>query len=155
MGLFPYLLLLALAGVFGWSGPQSIAFPLAMMLPFAYVIPFMEYKQRDQQKRASNDLICCAEKQTFCSDISATLVLAASLKQVFSGLLLFLVAYAGMTALCSLILAHRASGLIPLEVDWSVLYAIAALGAVLSLRIKRAYCVFVLCMLSMFLIKFI
>ena len=153
---FPYLILLALAGAMGWTEPAALAFPLAVLMPLAYVIPVLEYRQRNWQKYASTQLIALAESPRPLEGFPGRLIARSGLQQTVGGLLIFVLTYA--LAHYSFSLAHDigaswGTGLIPLGVDWPILYIIAAIGALLSLRIKRAYFVFALCMAGMLLLR--
>lgn len=153
MPTLPYLLLLALSKALGWMDPVTLAFPLAATMPLAYAVPLLEYKQRDLQKHASTNLIRMAEELRPLNGYPARLVLRSFFQQAGGGLLLFIGLYFVMYLLFSLEMTRRNAGFIPLDVDWSILYAIAAIGALLSLRIKRAYSVFALCMAGLLLFR--
>lgn len=146
---FPYLILLTLSSVMGWTEPTALAFPLAVTMPLAYVIPFLEHRQRNLQKNASTKLITLAEGPGPLNNFPGRLIARSFLQQAGGGLLVFLLVYAVVYFIFSL--DH--DKLIPLDVDWPILYAIAAIGALLSLRIKRAYSVFVLCMAALLLLR--
>jgi|GEM_PF-3816377 len=119
-------------------------------MPLAYVIPFLEHRQRNLQKNASSKLITLAEGLGPLSSFPNRLIARSFLQQAGGGLLVFLVVY--LSVYCIFSLDHD-NGFIPLDVDWSILYAIAAIGALLSLRIKRAYFVFILCMAALLLFR--
>jgi PTS system mannose-specific IIC component len=147
---FPYIILLSLSGVMGWKEPTALAFPLAVTMPLAYVIPFLEHRQRNLQKNASTKLITLAEGPQPLNSFPGRLVARSFLQQAGGGLLVFLLVYVLVYYIFSF---DHDNGFIPLDVDWSILYAIAAIGALLSLRIKRAYSVFVLCMAALLLFR--
>jgi PTS system mannose-specific IIC component len=149
---FPYLILLALSSAMSWTEPTALAFPLAVTMPLAYVIPVLEYRQRNWQKHASTKFIALAETPRPLESFPGRLILRSCLQQAGGGLLVFVLAYASTHYIFSLAY-DDGRGLIPLDVDWSILYAIAAIGALLSLRIKRAYSVFALCMAGMLLLR--
>jgi hypothetical protein len=69
------------------------------------------------------------------------------LRQMALGLASFLATALLFLALFSLPGLDTLTALVP-EVKWVELYAVAAIGGVLSLRIQRAYVVFLLCMAS-------
>jgi len=154
---FPYLILLALASAMGWTEPTALAFPLAVLMPLAYVIPVLEYRQRNWQKYASTQLVTLAESPRPLDGLPGRLLARSSLQQIVGGLLVFVLAYVTAHYIFSFVNNSLNSGsergLIPLDVNWSILYAIAAIGALLSLRIKRAYSVFALCMAGMLLLR--
>jgi PTS system mannose-specific IIC component len=151
---FPYVILLALSTAMGWSEPTALAFPIAVVMPLAYAIPFLEYKQRNFQKIASTKLIdLAADGLLTLKNFPGRLIVRSCLQQAGGGLLVFLSVYALAHLVFSLAPHNGGRGLIPLDVDWSILYAIAAIGALLSLRIKRAYSVFALSMAGLFLLR--
>lgn len=150
---FPYLILLALSGAFGWTDPVALAFPLAVTIPLAYVIPLLEYRQRNLQKNASAKLILLAEGTHPLKNLPARLILRSFIQQIGGGGVVFLGSYGAAYYFFSFEAIRRNTGFIPVDVDWSILYAIAAIGALLSLRIKRAYSVFALCMAGLLLFR--
>ncbi len=142
MAAFPYLILLALSGLLGWGDSTTIAFPLALSLPFAYIIPYLEQRQRNYQKGAYNKLMRQARnKLAPTGKLAGSLLAASALQQLAAGLVFFWAACAAVYALFSLLVDKMIFPII-LEVDWPVLFAIAAIGSFLSLRIKPALAVF-------------
>ena len=153
MGAFPYLVLLSLSARFAWVSPAALAFPLAAMLPLAYIVPYCESWQRDYQKGASTLLIRQARRNTPLGALPARRVAFSILQQIAIALSLFVFVASLIWYIFSLETLDKKTGFIPLAVDWSVLYAIAAIGSLLSLRIKRAYIVFSLCMTALMVFK--
>lgn len=144
MASFPYLLLLSLAGIFGWSDAASLTLPLMFVLPLAYFVAYIEQYHRDFQKKAFDRLMAGAVLPLPLGALSGKLVLMAAVQLLSFGLLLFLAAHIGLRLLFSWdILNNSAQGL---PVTWQILFVIAAIGALLSLRIKKAYLVFTLAM---------
>lgn len=153
MGAFPYLLLLFLSTWFGWTTPAAFAFPLAATLPLAYVVSYLESRQRDYQKNASSLLVRHARRDTPLGALPAQRIAISIVQQLVIALLLFMTAAAAGVAVFSLDVLGKKTAAIALNIDWPVLYAIAAIGSLLSLRIKRAYLVFALCMTVLLLFK--
>lgn len=154
MAAFPYLIMLSLCEPLGWITPSSIAFPLAIVLPLAYAVPFVEYKLRQRHAQSSNLLVSRAEGTEPLEGLPGRLILRSCGEHLVVGLLSFCLIYLVMRAGCSLLLFSRNdAGLIPLDVNWPVLYAIAGIGGLLSLRIKRAYVVFAFSMLTLLVFK--
>lgn len=153
MGAFPYLVLLALAHWFAWLTPTALAFPLAVTLPLAYLPPYVESRQRDYQKNASTKLLQQAQRNGPLGRIPSRWLTASVAQQLVLALLLFSLAIIVLLHGFSLEFMEKKASFIPLDVDWSILYAIAAVGAVLSLRILRAYIVFSLCMAALLISK--
>lgn len=154
MAAFPYLLLLSFSSQFGWAQPSALAFPLAAVLPLAYLIPYAESWQRDYQKYASSRLIRQAWKNAPLGRLPGRRIAVSALQQLFMAVILFSVVYLVCYYLLSLDMVESgAVGLVPLDVGWPVLYFIAAIGSLLSLRIKRAYIVFSVCMAALLFIK--
>lgn len=153
MGAFPYLLLLFLSNRFAWTTPAAFAFPLAAMLPLAYILPYVESRQRDYQKSASSLLLRQARRNGPLGALPARRIAVSIVQQLAIASLLFITAAVTSQTIFSLDVVEKKTVFIPLDVDWSVLYAIAAIGSLLSLRIKRAYVVFALCMTAILLIK--
>lgn len=153
MPAYPYLLLLIFASVLGWTEPSSIALPLAVSLPLAYIVPFWEYRQRNRQSEASSRLVAQAEAETFLGGLPARAVMRSALQQLGLGMLLFWGGYAclaGVLATWRIVFARNAY---PLDVGWPVLYAVAAVGAFVALRIRRAYITFAFCAVAILIAK--
>lgn len=155
MGAFPYLLLLLLSSRFAWSTPAAFTFPLAMLLPLAYLLPYAESRQRDYQKNASSLLIRQARRNVPLGALPAQQITISIVQQLVIALSLFIAATAVCYAVFSIEMLEEKTGGIVLNVDWPVLYAIAAIGCLLSLRIKRAYIVFSLCSIVIITFKLI
>lgn len=155
MASFPYLVLLFLSRQYQWTEPSVLAFPLAALLPLAYLEPYAESWQRDYQKNASNQLIKQSRSRRPLGAVPFRLLLNSMAQQYAIGLLLFTAASLSLSYFISLWITDKTIGAIPLEISWPALYAIAAIGALLSLRIKRAYIVFALCMAVLLLGKLI
>ena len=153
MGAFPYLLLLLLSSRFAWSTPAAFTFPLAMLLPLAYLLPYAESRQRDYQKNASSLLLRQARRTAPLGDLPAQQILTSIVQHLVIALTLFIAATAISYAVFSFDMLEEKTGGIVLNVDWTVLYAIAAIGCLLSLRIKRAYIVFSLCSIVIITLK--
>ena len=143
MAAFPFLLLMALSGIMGWIDPVTLAFPLAVSLPLAYAIPVLEQALRDMQKSASSLLYEASSGDFPLGGLPGRLVCQSALLYLAVGMAAFAGVYAGVRA--AFTLAPVQSFLIPLDVDWPVLYIIAAIGGLLSLRIRRSFIVFGLC----------
>ena len=153
MGSFPYLVLLLLSAQFGWTKPAVLAFPLAATLPLAYLIPYCESRQRDYQKHASSRMIRQARKSMPMEGAPARQILASALQQFFIAAIIFILVYLVCYYIVSSGILKSEPGIVPLDVDWPVLYSIAAIGSLLSLRIKRVYIVFSLCMAALLVTK--
>lgn len=147
MPAFPYLLLLTLSGLFGLQNPAELILPLALVMPTAYVVLLLEQKQRGLQKNASARLTCKAEQNQLVHIYAGRLITLSLLQQITGGLALFILAYGSAVFLLNTLGLPPAMGgeAFPINLDWSILYFIAATGALLSLRIRRAYSVFALC----------
>ena len=150
---FPYLILLSLSNTLGWTQPVTIAFPLAMTLPLAYAIPYVEQQQRNIQKQASSRLIAHSSAPDRLDGLPGRLLTHSVFQQLVGGLFVFVAAYAIIRFFFSFEVTRNNAGFISLDVDWSILYAIAAIGALLSLRIKLAYTVFAFCMAGLLVFR--
>ena len=146
MPAFSYLVLLCLASSHDWTTPETIAFPIAITLPLAYIIPSMECRQRHYQRIAYSKLVAEARKSRPLGSLPGRLLLVSGLQQLALGTLLFLsTAFILQYAFSWKIMQ---SVIIPLDVTWTELYVIALIGALLSLRIRRAYAVFAVSMIG-------
>lgn len=150
MAAFPYLLLLSLSTQFGWHTPISLAFPLAASLPLAHVVPVYEAFLRNKQSAWSEKLMQAAATETPLHGLAGYMMWKATLWAIVPGLLLFTGIYLFCLWFVPLV---QKQAMFPLSLDWPVLYAIAAIGALLSLRIRRIYLAFALCMCAFVLVK--
>lgn len=159
MPAFPFLILLASSSIFMWDTPVSLAFPLALTMPLAYAVPVYESWLRGRFAKDSFRVVDMAERsEQSLGSLPAKTLVRFWLWHAGSGMLCFFAAYALLVALFSLpffAFLHLAPGTVPLNVSWPVLYGIAAIGAVLSLRIRRAYCTFGICMCALLVFRFI
>jgi PTS system mannose-specific IIC component len=142
---FPYLVVLALCAFFHWTDPTSLVCPILLSLPLAYLPPLVERRLRDYRKLAYNQLLHHSRKNAPLGALPARLVGMSILRQMAIGLASFLAAALLFFLVFSLPVLQGLTDRVP-EVNWFELYAVASIGAVLSLRIRRAYVVFVLCM---------
>ena len=148
---FPYLMVLLLSRQFGWNNSASLAIPLAVTLPLAYVIPWLESRQRDYQKFASSRLTGEARKNFPLGALPLRLITISAAQQGIGVLCVFI----GTHVLASHIfmqlhdyITFSSSG-----ASWGILYIVAAVGSLLSLRIYRAYVFFFVCMALLFVNK--
>lgn len=137
MPAFPYLVLLVLCACFGWESPAVIAFPLALLLPFAYVIPLFETWQRNRLKNDSVAMLEAVERGGVLPTLPGRIIARTAAACLLFGLSLFIAVCLGLTLLFAAVFAH--GGLPALRLSWPVLLAVAALGAVISLRLRRVY----------------
>lgn len=140
MPAFSYLLLLAIASTFGWTSPESIAFPLAMTLPLAHLVPLLENSQRHYQRVAYSRLVGEARKNRPLGNLPGWLLSISALQQLVLGVACFFIMGMSFEFLFSRKFMRHV--LIPLSINWTELYTIALIGALLSLRIRRAYVTF-------------
>lgn len=153
MPTFPYLLLLALGSLFGWTSPAALTFPLAVCLPLAYCQPLVEIRQRAGQIPAAVRLIEAAESMQPLGSLPGRLVLRSALEQIAAGLVLFLALYAACVLVVFSFRIPFGTPVLFVDIDWPGLYAVAAMGALLALRIRKIYLAFALCMAAVLLFK--
>ena len=139
MPAFPYLLLLFLCAHFGWESASTIAFPLALTLPFAYAVPLLEVGQRNRRKNDSAGMVAAIERDDGATTLPGRTLTKAVSAHMLQGLAAFVAACLAMLLLASLPFVHEHAGLVPLRLNWSALYIIGALGAVVGLRVRRVY----------------
>lgn len=154
MPAFPYLLLLVLCARFSWESPSAIAFPLALLLPFAYVIPLVEAWQRNRLKGDSLAMLEAIERGgALPAAMPWRIIAGTSTAYLVLGFLAFAVVSMGLSFLASAALEHEGMGALPLRLNWPVLFAVAALGAVVGLRLRRVYLTLMLAALAVALGK--
>lgn len=137
MASLAYLLLLPIILLFELRAPQELPVPLLLCLSMGQAGAWLERWER----RRADVLAEAAALWNADGDkgLAPERVIARSLSaQAASRFLLYLACYSCVYALVSLCRAWDALPCIPL-VTWPVMYGIGLMGAVLSLRTRRAY----------------
>ncbi len=145
MPAFPYLILMSFAGQCHWDTPSMLAFPLALLLPLAYIPPYIEARQRFFQTAGYARLMHRARHQAPLGSLPGRILLSSIMQHYVFGLAAFVGVLILMVLLTAYQNLHQAE-IISLNLDWPVLYGIAAIGSLMALRVQRAYVVFALCM---------
>lgn len=137
------LLSLGVARYFAMDTSAMLAVPMALSLPASMLSSKMEHWQRRMQDKGYNTVVNWGRKINKQDDVAPTgRVVAVSLLQQFAINIVFfcacLLVLIGTIKLISLVL-----GYLPVinSVTWPALWFVAALGAILSLRVRRSYLV--------------
>lgn len=153
MASFPYILLMGLAAALDWRDAASLALPLALSLPLAHAVSLYEGQLRKHFNNGSEALIQKVEAMQEPGSLPASLLVKFSVQYLGLGLTLLCLLYGLAAALLHIPQMRAVIVNMTLDVDWPVLYAIAAIGALLSLRIRKLYLAFALAMAAFVLIK--
>lgn len=154
MASFPYLILLTLAPLYGWNTPTTLAFPLLLSLPLAYIVPFIEVRLRNQQKQASLILLQASAAEASLGSLPFRLLFSSIARQLFMGVGIFIAVYGVIRILFSLpAFAPYINVSFPYA-GWAAFYCVAIVGSFLSLRIRSAYIVFAGSMAGILLLHF-
>lgn len=138
-GSLSFLLLFPLAMHFSLNQPGELLLPLILVMLTAYLGAFLERSLRIHENRLVDRV------ESWCSGDGLTLapagaVLRVMLLRAFLQFLLFALCYALLFCLLSVLTTRQALPRLAL-LSWPMLYAAALMGAVLSLRTRRAYMV--------------
>lgn len=137
-GVLSFLLLFPLARHYGWSAPGALLLPLLLAVLAAYAAAFAERSQRVLLNRIMPAVETYCRTGHGCSPGGA-LLLGAGLRACWQ-FALYLLCFA-LLALVFEGLDSQRRGPLLLTINWPMMYVTAMLGAVLSLRIRKAYSV--------------
>lgn len=138
MPAFPYLLLLLFGPYMGWESPFGISvFPLALSLPFAHVVPLLEMELRSRQKTYSVKMLDTIEYSSMPVNMPGRILGKAISLHLLFGITAFVAACLGIAMLAPIL--HEYTDLDSFRLSWGAVAVIAALGAVVGLRIRRIY----------------
>lgn len=145
------LLTLGVSSYFNIQDATMLAFPMLVSMPAALLASRIEYWQRKMQNAGYNRIIHWGRRDE--EDSVPGKVLVQSLAQS-------LILHALFFCLCLLVLIVTIKGLswylghLPAisGVGWMHLWFAAGIGGVMSLRVRRSYVVFLLCLVCVVLI---
>lgn len=145
-----FLLLFPLSATLSWTQPGVLLLPLVLCMVAAHVGAFCELRYRIHQNHL---LDCCtrhlralpAEGDAAIDPATSRYTPECLLSRCLKGrivwhALLYLVCYAILCLVVSTLLLWDLYPVLP-NLDWVFIYAMAIIGAVLSLRERRAYVV--------------
>jgi PTS system mannose-specific IIC component len=147
----PMLLTLGVSSYFNIQDATMLALPILVSMPAALLASRIEYWQRKLQNAGYNRIIHWGRKDA--EDSVPGRVLMQSLAQSFIMHILFF-------CVCQLVLILTIRGLswylghLPAisGLGWMHLWFAAGIGGVMSLRVRRSYVVFLLCLVCVVLI---
>ncbi len=140
-GVFPFMMVMLLARRFSWNTPEQLIIPALYCLCFAYITPAVESWLRPRRARLHSIILHNARRPESL-DKALRPILAFSAMQFIGLDVLFFIIATTLTGLAfHYIYIH--AGLLAVEnTGWSFLLSIGAVGALLSLRVKRSYIAF-------------
>lgn len=148
---FSYLMLLVLGFYFNWATPGEVIVPLALSLPFAYLTPLLEGWLR-KQRNMWNSQVLKKSRGTAALGKSTGVILGQSLALTLAlELLLWIASTVALGFFLSFIMNSSFHVQSP-EASWGFLYLLGCTGAVLALRLRRAYLVFIFSFLILFIV---
>lgn len=141
--LFPMLCVLTLSKSLAEPGIATLFLPVAVTLPLASLGSFIERRQREWQVAGYNRVALSLRAGGDIGQAAARSV-SASLAQLFAFNAVAFFVVADLVLAAASLPAVRA-GLSPVwpGVSWPLLWAIGAVGGMLSLRIRRNYILFI------------
>ncbi len=161
-GTFSFLLLYPLCILFQWYLPSMLPIPLVICLGFGYAASWLEQWHRrknmaydaclqewvekphiDESANLKKDLVssCNEQEKDAVAAMAPTEIIAfARWQMLWSAALLYMVCFSSIYAFFHWLQKIYTVPSLPM-VSWNVLYGVGLLGAVLSLRTKRAYAV--------------
>lgn len=135
-----YLLLFPLCATLTWTQPGVLLLPLILSMVAAHVGAFCELRYRVYQNVLLDRVGGLLEQNDLALPIPTpeALVARSLFGRVVWHALLYLASYA---VLCLVVAGLLDAGLYPVlpSLEWGFVYALAIIGAVLSLRERRAY----------------
>ncbi len=138
-GSLSFLLLFPVATHFGLRQPGELLLPLILVMLAAYLGAFLERRLRIHENCLTDRVAswCAGDGLAPAAAVARVALLRAVLQ-----LLLYALCYALLFCLLAVLTARQ---LLPqlLLLSWSMLYAAALMGAVLSLRTRRTYLVLI------------
>ncbi len=140
-GTLSFLLLYPLCLMFDWTLPQQLPLPLFICMLFAHASAWLERWQREQNEANDARLELWVENTANPYALSPECSVALSHWRVlWSAAALYMVCFG---VLFGLFTALEHWYVIPMysSMSWHILYGAGLLGAVLALRVRRAYIV--------------
>ncbi|MGE9986008.1 hypothetical protein [Desulfovibrio sp. SGI.169] len=136
-GSLSFLLLFPLAAHFDLNQPGELLLPLILVMLAAYLGAFLERSLRIHENRLVDRV------ESWCAGGGHSLAPAGAVLRIMSlravlQFLLFVLCYALLFCLLSILTACQTLPRLML-LNWPMLYVAALMGAVLSLRTRRAY----------------
>lgn len=135
-GVLSFLLMFPLARHYGWSAPGALLLPLLLAVLAAYAAAFAERSQRIVLNRIMPNVESFSRTGRGCPPGGA-LLLGAGLRACWQ-FALYLLCFA-LLALVFEGLDSQRRGPLLRTINWPMMYVAAMLGAVLSLRVRKAY----------------
>lgn len=137
-GVLSFLLMFPLARLYGWSAPGALLLPLLLAVLAAYASAFAERSQRVLLNRLMPAVETYCRTGRGCPPGGA-LLLGAGLRICWQ-FALYLACFILLAGIFEGLDSQRRGPLL-LIINWPMMYVAAMLGAVLSLRVRRAYAI--------------
>ena len=135
-----FLLVFPLASALGWTEPGPILLPFVAAMLAASLGSLLEQRARLLQNAWLETGLTLDEGEA-PAQTPERIVLRAALRRMAWHAGLYAACYAAMAFGTAFLLSHGLYPAMP-DLPWAAVFALAMLGAVLSLRIQRAYWVF-------------
>ncbi|WP_363315625.1 PTS sugar transporter subunit IIC [uncultured Desulfovibrio sp.] len=142
-GVLSFLLMFPLVRLYGWSAPGALLLPLLLAVLAAYAAAFAERSQRVLLNRIMPAVEGYCRTGRGCAPGHA-LLLGISLRACWQ-FALYLICFVGLTLVFEGLDSQRRGPLLR-NINWPMMYVAAMLGAVLSLRVRKAYSVLLACL---------
>ena len=146
IALFPLLLLLPLSAHFDWATPQSLALPLFLLFPLAYVPTFLERWLRLKAVHGHTLLSGQTANVLPLGGLPGKIIAGALLRQSLYEAGLFVLSLAAATLVFTLVRPLLDAAGRFMNISWPLLFCVCAIGAFLALRLPRVYLIFFVAM---------
>ncbi len=148
-GTLSFLLLYPLSLIFTWQTPSTLAIPLLICLPLAYTIKWLELFHRKQANTYIANLETWVENPQQGTSPQA-IIFKSLVRTIIHETLLYLGLFFLLYILFSSFNHTNTMPTIP-NMNWTILYSMGLMGAMLALRTKRAYAILLCTAIAVFL----
>jgi PTS system mannose-specific IIC component len=133
-----FILAITTATFFGFSSAGDMLFPLLLVLPLAKAGTYLEVTLRRRWNRGYNSLIRSTAPGKHDRYLPGTFIARAVFETILTHFFFFMISCTAVIALTGILRGHF-QALVPDFLDWKLLWLVAAIGGLLSLRTPRAY----------------
>ncbi len=133
------LIALALVNYFGLSLPSQLVWPLLMSIPMALIARELEAYQRRLQNGSYNALLRWARSATSTEHLPEKLIYFSVLQLLVMNFVLFSFGLLALIGCYTILQDHLPADYLVFPFSWGWLWILAAVGGLLSLRIRPAY----------------
>lgn len=133
------LIALGLVNYFGLSLPSQLVWPLLMSIPMALIARELEAYQRRLQNNSYNALLHWARSAHPIEHLPERLIHASLLQLLIMNFVLFSFGLLALIGCYTILQEHLPADYLVFPFSWGWLWILAAVGGLLSLRLRPAY----------------